>query len=69
LEVKKLNPADIEYDGFGDNEYNKKFKDKILEVEFSNYHKQVARLRVISKHENLIQKKKGFVSQLSIQYE
>lgn len=69
LKAKNLNLADIEYDGFGDNEYTKQFKNKSLAEEFSHYHKQVARLRVISKHENLTQKKKGFSEQLNLEFD
>jgi hypothetical protein len=66
LEVKKLDLQQIEYHGFGDNEYNKRFKDEKLAKEFSEYHKRIAKLRVISKHQNLTQKKKGFGEQLQL---
>lgn len=58
LKLKNIEPSQIEYKGFGDNEYKKEFKDEQIKTEFANYHRQVAKLRVISKHENLTQKKR-----------
>ncbi len=68
LLIKNIEPSKIEYIGFGDNEYRKEFKDENLKIEFANYHKQVAKLRIISKQENLTQKKKNFDEQLKIEF-
>ncbi len=66
--MKNIEPSQIEYIGFGDNEYNKEFKEENLRSEFAKYHKEVAKLRVISKQENLKQKKKNFNEQLKIEF-
>jgi hypothetical protein len=66
LQFKKLDPSQIEYVGFGDNEYHKEFKDNNIKTEFENYHRHVAKLRVISRHENLTQKKKSFGQQIAL---
>ncbi len=68
LKLKNINPSLIEYTGFGDNEYNKEFKDEHIKTEFANYHRQVAKLRVISRHENSTQKKKHFNEQLELDF-
>lgn len=68
LSLKNIEPSQIDYIGFGDNEYNKEFKEESMRIEFSNYHRQVAKLRVISKHENLTQKKKNFDEQLQLKF-
>jgi hypothetical protein len=68
LQIKKIEPSQIEYVGFGDNEYNKQFKDESMRTEFANYHRQVAKLRVISRQENLTQKKKNFDEQITIEF-
>jgi len=60
LLINSIEPSQIEYIGFGDNEYNKQFRDEKIRIEFADYHRQVAKLRVISRHENLTQKKKNF---------
>lgn len=48
----------VEFVGFADNEFRREFKNEELRLAFSKYHKQVAKLRVISKKANLTQKKK-----------
>jgi len=68
ITIKNVNPAQIEYIGFGDNEYRKQFKDELLRKEFSVYHRQVAKLRVVSKQSNLTQKKKNFDHQAEINF-
>lgn len=68
ISMKNIEPSQIDYIGFGDNEYNKEFKEESMRLQFANYHKQVAKLRVISKQENLTQKKKNFNEQLKIEF-
>ena len=68
LKLKNIEPSQIEYTGFGDNEYNKEFKDEQIKSEFANYHRQVAKLRVISSDENLRQKKKNFNEQTELNF-
>ncbi len=68
LRIKSIDPSQIDYMGFGDNEYNKEFKEENLRTEFADYHRQVAKLRVISKQENLTQKKKNFNEQIAFEY-
>ena len=69
IQIKNINLFVIEYDGLGDNQYHKQFKSQSLSDEFSAYHKITAKLRVISKAENLSQKKKGHNEQLSIAFQ
>lgn len=54
-----INVFEIKHNGFGDNEVRKEFKDEELKCQFAEYHKSVAKLRVISKKENLSQSKVG----------
>ena len=68
LKIKNIDPSQIEYIGFGDNEYNKEFKDEKIRTEFANYHRQAAKLRVISRQENLTQKKKNFNEQIELNF-
>lgn len=58
LEKTNHDLSSIGYSGFGDGEVHKKFMDESLKSEFATYHMQVARLRVISRKENLTQPKK-----------
>lgn len=55
IDVKKVN-----YVGYGDHCYTKKFSDSTLTEKFSQYHKNRAKLRITSKPGNLSQKKKSF---------
>lgn len=48
----------VEYVGFGDNEFTREFKDRNLKEDFSEYHRGIAKLRVIDRIENLKLKKK-----------
>ena len=66
LQIKQLDPSQIEYMGFGDNQYHKEFREEAIKVEFEEYHRKVAKLRVISRHENLTQKKKNFEQQTTL---
>jgi hypothetical protein len=68
LTLKNIVVSEIEFTGFGDNEYYKQFKDENLKQEFSDYHREVAILRVISKQSNLTQKKKNFEHQTQINF-
>lgn len=68
IKMKNIDPSQIEYTGFGDNEYNKQFKDPYIKTQFATYHKTVAKLRVISKHNNLTQNKKNFSKQIEIKF-
>lgn len=48
-----INPAELEYNGFGDNEYKKSFADKEIEKRWAEYHKKHAILRITSIAGNL----------------
>jgi hypothetical protein len=60
IKSRNIDPAQIEFVGFNDNEFKKQFKNENLKTDFQNYHRQVAKLRVVGKRENLTQKKKNF---------
>ena len=60
MQTNNLEPSQVEYTGFDDNQYRKEFKDINLRGLFAEYHRSVANLRVISKQENLRQKRKNF---------
>lgn len=58
IKDRNLDIITIEYVGFNDNEFRREFKDKSIKDDFSRYHKQVAKLRLIDRIENLKLKKK-----------
>ena len=58
IKLKNIDVDTVKHAGFKDNEQRKSFLDEVMEVLFSEFHKNTAELRVISKVANLTKKKK-----------
>lgn len=58
IQLNTIDVNQVEYGGYGDNEQRKSFVDKAIANSFSDYHQEIAILRIVSTEANLTKKRK-----------